>query len=170
MNIWKVREGTPKSCNSDFWGRGAGSWSWCLCTKSRVPAGWDPDPKDGVPASHRPWAAAGWSGLCARWRNYKLDSAAASGKIGRIVAQGAASCRQEAETKWVPSLSSPFLSASSTLSWWSPLVPASQSRLWRMFLDLWFMAKVYGHRQNLPHWHLFIQPPSTRFSHIWASI
>lgn len=30
-------------------------------------------------------------------------------------------------------------------------------------LDLWFKAKVYGHRQSLPHCHLFIQPPSTRF-------
>ena len=39
------------------------------------------------------------------WRNCRLDSAAASGKTRGIVAQGAASCRQEAETKkQVPSL------------------------------------------------------------------
>lgn len=132
-------------------------------TKRRVPAGRDPNPEDGVPASHWPERQQQdevdfvLAGETADWIQLLLQEKHGASWPRELPAAGRKQRRRSSFLLCFAFCLPPARSPDG--SHWS--LPHDAGR--EGCLDRWFKAKAYGHRQNLPHWHLFIQPPSTGF-------
>lgn len=163
MNIWEVRGGMPKSCNSGFRGGGAGRRSWCLPPRGGSQQGETQTQRMGCQPATGPSGSnrMKWT-LCSLEKlqtGFSCCFRKNTGNRGPGSCQLPAGSRDEEAGSFSASAFCLPPARSPDGSHWS--LPHDAGR--EGCLDRWFKAKAYGHRQNLPHWHLFIQPPSTGF-------